>query len=336
MQSLGTSGGYGRGGSRRAPVAHGAVNPHERRLPVPQASRTVTAKGPRRVQLGRTRRGFLNGKGQILCAAFVASAVLYGAIVGGHIEQIFNAAVTGAERAVVAMGFGVKRVVVEGQKNATDFAITTALGAGPETFMLAFDTDAAKDRLEAVPWIRHARVMRLLPSTLQVEIEEREPYAIWQNNRQTFVVDSEGVVLAPALPQAFPELPLVVGEGAGKHAAALYQTLAPYKDLRRRMLAALRVGDRRWTLKLRTGTEIMLPDGNIEMALDALEKLERERGVFQQDIAAIDMRLLDRVTLRLRENTAASVGDAATPAGVPTSATGAINQPAMPGPGGRT
>jgi cell division protein FtsQ len=144
------------------------------------------------------------------------------------------------------------------------------------------------------------------------------------------------VVLAPALPQAFPQLPLVVGEGAGKHAAALYQTLAPYKDLRRRMLAALRVGDRRWTLKLRTGTEIMLPDGNIEMALDALEKLERERGVFQQDIAAIDMRLLDRVTLRLRENTAASVGDAATPAGVPTSATGAINQPAMPGPGGRT
>ncbi len=317
-------------------MAHGAVNPYERQLPVPQASRTVTAKGPRRVQLGRTRRGFLNGKGQILCAAFVASAVLYGAIVGGQIEQIFNAAVTGAERAAVAMGFGVKRVVVEGQKNATDFAITTALGAGPETFMLAFDTDAAKDRLEAVPWIRHARVMRLLPSTLQVEIEERDPYAIWQNKRQTFVVDSEGVVLAPALPQAFPELPLVVGEGAGKHAAALYQTLAPYKDLRRRMLAALRVGDRRWTLKLRTGTEIMLPDGNIEMALDALEKLERERGVFQQDIAAIDMRLHDRITLRLRETTAASVVDAATPAGVPTSATGAINQPAMPGPGGQT
>jgi cell division protein FtsQ len=193
--------------------------------------------------------------------------------------------------------------------------------------MLGFDTGAAKDRLEAVPWIRHARVMRLLPSTLQVEIEERDPYAIWQNKRQTFVVDSEGVVLAPALPQAFPQLPLVVGEGAGTHAAALYQTLAPYKDLRRRMLAALRVGDRRWTLKLRTGTEIMLPDGNIEMALDALEKLERERGVFQQDIAAIDMRLLDRITLRLRETTAASVGDAPTPAGVPTSATGAINQP---------
>lgn len=310
-------------------MAHGVAHSYERQLPVPQGRRDITTKRPKRIQLGRTRRRPLGGKWQLLCAAFVASAVLYGAIVGGQIEQIFNATVTGAERAAVAMGFGVKRVVVEGQKNATDYAITTALGAGPETFMLAFDTDAAKDRLEAVSWIRHARVMRLLPSTLQVEIEERDPYAMWQNKRQTFVVDSEGVVLAPALPQAFPELPLVVGEGAGEHAAALYQTLAPYADLRRRMLAALRVGDRRWTLKLRTGTEIMLPDGNIEMALEALHKLEKERGIFDQDIAAIDLRLLDRVTLRLRETTAASAEDVTTPAGVPTSATGTVNQPAI-------
>ena len=316
-------------------MAHPAANPYARQFPVPQGGRAVSPKGPRRIHLGRTRRGPLSGKWQLLYAAFAASAVLYGAIVGGHIEQIFNATVTGAERAAVAMGFGVKRVVVEGQKNATDYAITTALGAGPETFMLAFDTDAAKDRLEAVPWIRHARVMRLLPSTLQVEIEERDPYAIWQNKRQTFVVDSEGVVLAPALPQAFPQLPLVVGEGAGKHAAALYEILAPYTELRGRMLAALRVGDRRWTLKLRSGTEIMLPDGNIEMALDALRKLEQERGVFQQDIAAIDLRLLDRITLRLRETTAASVEDVA-PAGVPTSATGSVDQPEIHQPNGRT
>lgn len=331
MQSLGTSGGYGRQGRfRGAPGAHRAVNPHARQLPVPQGSRTVTSKGPRRLHLGRTRTGLFGGKWQLLCAGFAASAILYGAIVGGQIEQIFNAAVTGAERAAVAMGFGVKRVVVEGQRNASDSAITTALGAGPATFMLAFDTDTAKDRLEAVPWIRHARVMRLLPSTLKVEIEERDPYAIWQNKRQTFVVDSEGVVLAPALPQAFPHLPLVVGEGAGKHAAALYETLRPYQDLQRRMLAALRVGDRRWTLKLRTGTEIMLPDGNIEMALTALRKVEQDGKIREQDVAAIDLRLLDRVTLRLRDATAAALDEAApahAPAGPPASATGTINQP---------
>ncbi|MEM7191258.1 MAG: cell division protein FtsQ/DivIB [Pseudomonadota bacterium] len=327
MQSLGTSGRYGNDGRPQgAPSAPSAVHARAHRLPVPQAGRETIVSGPRRVHLGHTRRSLFGSKWQLACGAFALSAVLYGAIVGGQIEHIFNAAVTGAERAAVAMGFGVKRVMVEGQENATDAAITTALEAGPETLMLVFDTDAAKDRLEAVPWIRHAQVMRLLPSTLQVVIEEREPYAIWQKNRQTFVVDSDGVVLAPALPQAFPHLPLVVGEGAAKHAASLYGILASHKDLRRRMLAALRVGDRRWTLKLRTGTEIMLPDGNIEMALDTLDELERKQAVFGRDLAAIDLRLLDRITLRMRPSAGASVGDAA-PDSAPTSATGSTNRP---------
>ncbi len=67
--------------------------------------------------------------------------------------------------------------------------------------------------------------MRLLPSTLQVVVEERTPYAVWQNKGQTYVVDAEGVVLAPALREAYASLPLVVGEGAAKSAAELYDQL---------------------------------------------------------------------------------------------------------------
>jgi len=226
------------------------------------------------------------------------------------------------------VGFGVERVTIEGQQNATDGAITTALGATPETLMLSFDTDAAKMRLEAVPWIRHARVMRLLPSTLQVVIEERAPYAVWQTKGKTFVVDDHGVVLAPALPQAYPDLPLVVGEGASEHAAALYATLESYEALKSKMLAALRVGDRRWTLKLRTGTEIMLPDDNIEVALNSLTELQQEHGVLERDFAVIDLRLLDRITLRNREAAAVAPSELA-PNDVPTAATGVT-------PNGRT
>lgn len=322
MQSLGPSEGYARTDwSQDDLLARGIAVPRERRLPVASGARDLTDRELNAVRLGRPGRARVRGKWLLLSVLFLISAVIYGATVGGQINQLFNMAISGGERAIVAMGFGVQRVTVDGRKNATDAAITAALGAGPDTIMLAFDTDAAKARLEAVPWIRHAQVMRLLPSTLQVFIEEREPYAVWQNKGKTFVIDGEGTVLAPALPQAYPDLPLVVGEGAGGSAAALYEILEPYQDLRRRMLAALRVGDRRWTLKLRTGTEIMLPDGNIEMALEALTKLERERGVLERDLAAIDLRLLDRVTLRMRE--AVPVPSTGTvPNDVPTAATG--------------
>lgn len=322
MQSLGPSKGYARGkGSQKALLARGIAVPRERRLPVLSGTRALVTRSPKAIRLGRARDR-MQGKWLLFSVLFLGSAVLYGAIIGGQTGRLFDAAVTGVERLVVAVGFGVKRVTVEGQTNVTDSAITTALAAGPETLMLAFDTDAAKARLEAVPWIRHAQVMRLLPSTLQVIIEEREPYAVWQNQGKTFVVDEAGVVLAPALPQAFPQLPLVVGEGASKHAAELYATLEPYHDLKRKMLAALRVGDRRWTLKLRTGAEIMLPDGNIEMALESLTKLEQERNVLGRDFAAIDLRLLDRITVRMREPATIPL-DETGPADVPTAATGA-------------
>ena len=265
----------------------------------------------------------MRGKWLLFSVLFLASAVVYGAVIGGQTGRLLNAAATGVEHLAVAAGFGVKRVTVEGQQNATDAAITAALGAGPDTMMLGFDTDAAKKRLEAVPWIRHAQVMRLLPSTLQVVIEERTPYAVWQNKGKTYVVDDQGVVLAPALPQAYPDLPLVVGEGAAKHAAALYAALKPYGDLKRKMLAALRVGDRRWTLKFRSGLEIMLPDDNIDVALKSLTKLEAEHGVLERDIAAVDLRLLDRVTVRLRETADAAPPAAVAPADVPTASTGA-------------
>ena len=324
MQSLGPARGQvRRKGSADALLARGIAAPRKssRGLPVLASARRLVTRSPRSVRLGRLNGDRVRGKWLIVCALFLVSALLYGAWIGGQTERLFDALNGGVEKLAVAAGFGVKRITVEGQSHATDAEITAALNAGPDTMMLGFDTDAAKARLEVVPWIRHAQVMRLLPSTLQVQIEERVPYAIWQNHGQTYVVDVEGVTLAPALREAYADLPLVVGEGAAKAASALYDALKPYGDLREKMIAASRVGDRRWTLKLASGLEIMLPDDNIEEALTSLIKLEKERGLLKRDIAAIDLRLLDRVTVRLREEADASSPDAGAAPEIPTSST---------------
>ncbi len=284
-------------------------------------ARRLVTRSPRSVRLGKLGRDRVRGKWLFVCVLFLASALLYGAWIGGETQRLFDALNGGVEKLAVAAGFGVKRITVEGQLHATDAEITAALKAGPDTMMLGYDTDAAKARLEAVPWIMHAQVMRLLPSTLQVVVEERVPYAIWQNHGQTYVVDAEGVMLAPALREAYADLPLVVGEGAAKAAPALYDALKPYGDLRQKMIAALRVGDRRWTLKLASGLEIMLPDDNIDEALASLTKLDEERGLLKRDIAAVDLRLLDRITVRLREEAYASAPDGAVAAETPTSST---------------
>ena len=291
------------------------------RLPVLSGTRRLITRSPTSIRLARLGQDRVRGKWLALCALFLSSAVVYGAIVGGQTTKIYDALTGGIEHLAVTSGFGVKRITVAGQLHATDAAITAALGAGPDTMMLNFDTDAAKARLEAVPWIRHAQVMRLLPSTLQVVVEERTPYAVWQNKGQTYVVDAEGVVLAPALREAYASLPLVVGEGAAKSAAELYDQLGAYPDLKQRLIAAIRVGDRRWTLKLASGLEIMLPDDNVGEALNSLAKLDAERGLLKRDIAAVDLRLLDRVSVRLRDAPSASTPGGTPQAEVPTAST---------------
>jgi cell division protein FtsQ len=325
VQSLGSARGEGRRRRKSADAllqrSIAAPRSSSRGLPVLASARRLITRSPKSVRLGRLGRDRVRGKWLLVSIFFLASALLYGAWIGGETERLFDALGGGVEKLAVAAGFGTKRITVEGQLHATDAEITGALNAGPDTMLLGFDTDAAKARLEAVPWIKHAQVMRLLPSTLQVDIEERVPYAIWQSHGQTYVVDAEGVTLAPALREAYPDLPLVVGDGAPKAAPALYDALKPYGDLKQKMIAAIRVGDRRWTLKLTSGLEILLPDDNVDEALASLTKFDAEHGLLKRDIASVDLRLLDRITVRLREEADASPPGAETAQETPTSST---------------
>jgi cell division protein FtsQ len=304
-------------------LARGIAVPRSpsRRVPALSGVRSVLRRNPKAVRLGKLGPDRMRGKWLVLCVLFLATALAYGAWIGGQSSKIIGLFTGGVEHLAVAAGFGVKRVTVEGQLHATDAEITAALKAGPDTMMLGFDTDAAKARLEAVAWIRHAQVMRFLPSTLQVVIEERTPYAIWQKDGQTYVVDNEGVVLTRALRDAYPDLPLVVGDGAAKNASQLFAVLVRHPDFKEKMMAAIRVGDRRWTLKLKSGVEVMLPDDSVDEALTSLTKLEQEHGVLERDIAAVDLRLLDRITVRLHETASAVPADGATPQDIPTAST---------------
>ncbi|MEG6509125.1 cell division protein FtsQ/DivIB [Methyloligella sp. 2.7D] len=278
--------------------------------------RRVSSRRLRRIELHRSRR---TRSWRVVAAGFVGLGAAYGLWYGGQIGTLYTQAQNGIGALAVAAGLGTSQIALEGQGHASDAQITQALDVTPDTILLAFDTAAAKERLEKLSWIKHAQVMRLLPSTLKVVVEERTPYAVWQNKGKTYVIDSEGVVLAPAVPDAYPELPIVVGQGAATGAKALYATLSDFPELKRQLLAAIRVGDRRWNLKLTSGLDVMLPDDNIGQALTALSELDSQRGLLNRHIASVDLRLADRVTVRLHETP--SLPDGGPPAGQPTTPT---------------
>jgi cell division protein FtsQ len=80
--------------------------------------------------------------------------------------------------------------------------------------------------------------------------------------------------------------------------------------LRAQLYASILVSERRWNLKLKNGIDVRLPESGIERALDTLVELDREKKLLSRDIVAIDLRLPDRVTVRLSEAAAQSREDA--------------------------
>jgi cell division protein FtsQ len=75
--------------------------------------------------------------------------------------------------------------------------------------------------------------------------------------------------------------------------------------------ASVLVGERRWNLRLKNGIDVRLPESGVATALERLVALDREKNLITRDILAIDLRLPDRVTVRLSEAAAQMRIDAA-------------------------
>lgn len=69
--------------------------------------------------------------------------------------------------------------------------------------------------LAAIPQIKSVTVNRWLPNGVELVLEERKPWAVWQTGNRNYLIDNEGVVLE-ASAQARPALPVVVYGGAAQ------------------------------------------------------------------------------------------------------------------------
>jgi cell division protein FtsQ len=60
----------------------------------------------------------------------------------------------------------------------------------------------------------------------------------------------------------------------------------------------VRVGGRRWNLRLDSGIDIALPEEDASGAWHRLAELERSEGILERDIQMVDLRLPDRLVVR--------------------------------------
>ena len=202
--------------------------------------------------------------------------------------------------ASAGMGFEVEEVLLEGRQHTPRAAVMKAVRVKRGDPILALDIATIRSRIEDIPWVRAALVQRRWPGTVHIVIEERTPIAIWQRNRKLALVDSDGVPIKTTSLDKFRDLLVIVGKDAPRHAPNLLTTLEREPTLRGRVLAAVRVGARRWDIRFKGGVEVQLPENNPLGAWTKLAELERRHGILTTDIEQIDMRLPDRLIVRTK------------------------------------
>lgn len=200
------------------------------------------------------------------------------------------------------MGLTVREVQLEGRRHAPRAGLLKAVGLRIGDPIMAFDLEKTRDRLEALPWIESAAVERRLPGIVRVRIVEREPIALWQRKGRLSLVGRNGRPITGQDLGRFRDLLVIVGKDAPSHAINLLIMMASEPDLRKRVRAAVRVGARRWNLKLDNGIDIRLPEADAAAAWARLADLERRHRLLGDDIDTIDLRLPDRLIVRTRND----------------------------------
>ncbi|MGQ5700810.1 cell division protein FtsQ/DivIB [Sandaracinobacteroides sp. A072] len=251
----------------------------------------------------------------------LAAAIIW-AIVADLPQKTMLSVATSASSA----GFVVRQVDISGASNQPRLDIYRQILYGGSDSMLLTDLVAMRERLLELPWVRDASLYRRWPDRIEVRIAERKPAALWQHQGRITLIDAEGVTLPTDDIARFSTLPLLVGADAHENARELLRILAAQPALAGEVEAALRIGQRRWDLRMKSGETISLPEGpEAHAALVRFASIHQQTPLLGQGFLRFDLRIPDKMVVRVTGEAGARARPALPPQAAPQTA------PAAPG-----
>ena len=197
--------------------------------------------------------------------------------------------------------FSIDKVEFDGNEQVPEVLLLKTSDLRYKSNIFLPDLGDVKSRLESIPWVKSVIIQRKLPNKIYVRISERIPIAILQSKYRLYLVDSDGAVLEHDAIGNFQNLPIIIGEGAEKEISHLLRCLRKFPKIKKQFVFAVRIGERRWDLKINKGIVVKLPEVGIVQALRILEEISDSRGFFNDDIVSIDLRMLDRVVVAKKD-----------------------------------
>ncbi len=256
------------------------------------------ARSPARGKTGRKSGGRTIIMGSVHMpaelTAWMAGVVVVGLtsvilLTNHRAETLGGAMVHFADARVASLGLNLQNVRLVGVSPQAADDVKKALPFHRGDPMAFMDLKAVQTAIENVGWVKQASVRRQFPGTLIVTVTERPRLAVWQYQGKDTVVDDTGQVIPEANALRFPDLPLVVGEGANEAANDVLELMRARPQLMQKTYALQRVDTRRWNILLKNGAVIKLPALDQDQAFNRLDALMAQHRVLDQGFAEIDL-----------------------------------------------
>ena len=255
-------------------------------------------------RMGKPRRNAAPFWRRIWFGGFLSVAIIiFGAGSGwwifssGWLDERINRIMWSGISILSKSGFKLSEILVVGRFYTSQKDLRRAMRLERGSPILTYDLKAARKRVEALPWIRHVSVERMLPDKILLFIEESQALAIWQNNGKFSLIDKEGKIIKGVNLNQFQDLMVVIGKHAPNNTAELFALLETQPSLKKLIKTAIWVGGRRWNLRMEGEIDIRLPEKNVADALARLVDYERAHQILGEDIKALDLRIPDRLII---------------------------------------
>jgi cell division protein FtsQ len=276
-------------------VSKGLISPRARvKAPAEWAERSALVVGQR---VG-TRRPRAKRLPQLARAGRVALLVV-----------VVVAVVLGAARWVTTSSrFAVTAIDVRGASRVPVARILTAAAIAPGANLWTIDSRGVIARIEGMPEIRRADVVRELPNRVTILVEERRPFTLVHAGRLHWM-DEDGRVLGEEARAVAPEVPVISGLSEDE-LATMRTSPGPKARAAIALIRALLRSGSALTAEIseidmsRAEGPVLYTVDGVEVRLGAEEwdeRLARLEGVLAQvatqDVNGVDLRFKDQVVL---------------------------------------
>jgi cell division protein FtsQ len=218
-------------------------------------------------------------------------------------------ALAGGRWLLTTQRFAVARVEVRGASRVSPEQVMAAAAIPRGTNIFRLDTTNVIDRIEALPEVRRADVVRELPDRVVISVEERRPFTLVHGGRLHWM-DEEGRLLGASPSAVSSPLPVISGLTADELASMRTSPGPKARAAIAVIRALIRSGGgltgeiSEIDMSRREGPVLYTIDG-VEVRLgseDWEERLQRLEGILAQvatqDVRTVDLRFRDQVVFQ--------------------------------------